>query len=204
VEELSFAAQMKLRKVGKVDASKVVKDVTKSPRRAKKYVTAMKTSIRSQDQPRQLSPINALSMFIEAGLTKAQYERVRETNKSFFPCYSVLQKVKKECYPDIYRVTETCAEVQVQKLMDHTANRLITHLGEVVDQLSEEEKLSMTLISKWGCDGSQMMQYKMKFENEADTDSNIFQSSVVPLQLVYGHEKKNTVAKPNTLISSFL
>lgn len=190
MEELTYATQMKLRKVGKVDASKVVKDLTKSPGRAKKYVRAMRKSIRIQDQPRQLSPLNALSMFTEAGLTKAQYERVRETNKSFFPCYSVLQKVKKECYPEIHRVTETCAEVQVQKLMDHTTNRLISHLGEVVEQLNEEEKSSLTLISKWGCDGSQQMQYKMTFVNEPDTDANIFQSSVVPLQLVYGHEKK--------------
>lgn len=102
----------------------------------------------------------------------------------------MLQKVKKECYPEIHRVTETCAEVQVQKLMDHTTNRLMSHLGEIVEQLSEEEISSLTVISKWGCDGSQQMQYKMKFENEPDTDANIFQSSVVPLQLIYGHEKK--------------
>lgn len=190
MEELAYATQMKLRKVGKIDASKVIKNLTKSPRRAKKCVMAMRKGIRAQDQPRQLSPLNALSMFVEAGLTKAQYERVRETNKSFFPCYSVLQKVKKECYPEIHRVTETCAEVRVQKLMDHTANRLISHLGEVVEHLSEEEKSSLTLISKWGCDGSQQEQYKIKFENELDTDANIFQSSVVPLQLLYGHEKK--------------
>lgn len=94
MEELPYATQMKLRKVGKVDASRVVKDLTESPRRAKKYVMAMRKSIRTQDQPRQLSPLKALSMFTEAGLTKAQYERVRETNKSFFPCFSVLQKVK--------------------------------------------------------------------------------------------------------------
>lgn len=181
---------MKLRKAGKVDASKVVRDLTRSPRRATKYVTAMKKSMRTQDQPCQLSPIDALSMFTEAGLTKAQYERVRETNKSFFPCYSVLQNAKKECYPEVHRVTETCAEVRVQKLMDHTANRLILHLGEVVEHLSDVEKQSLTLISKWGCDGSQQTQYKMRFENEADSDSNIFQSSVVPLQLVCGHEKR--------------
>lgn len=181
---------MKLRESGKVDASNVVKDLTKSPQRAKKYLSAIKKSNSEQEQPRQLSPLRALSMFTEAGLTKAQYERIRETNKSFFPCYSVIKKVKKECYPEIYRVTETCAEIQVQKLMDHTAKRLIVHLREVVESLSDDEKRSLILISKWGCDGSQQMQYKMKFENEADSDANIFQSSVVPLQLVYGPEKK--------------
>lgn len=34
------------------------------------------------------------------------------------------------------------------------------------------------------------MQYKMKFENKPNTDANIFQSSVVSLQLVYGHKNK--------------
>lgn len=190
VEELTYATQMKLRKAGKVDASKVVRDLTKSPRRANRYIKAMRKSGQIQDQPTQLSPLDALAMFTEAGLTKAQYERVRETNKKFFPCYSVLQKVKKDCYPEIHRVTETCAEIQVQKLMDHTASRLLLHLGEVTERLNQQEKRSLTLISKWGCDGSQQMQYKMKFENEADTDANIFQSSVVPLQLIYGDDKK--------------
>ncbi|KAL4721708.1 hypothetical protein ACJJTC_003997 [Scirpophaga incertulas] len=96
VVELTYATHMKLRHVGKVAASKVVKDLSKSPQRAKKYVKAFKKSTERQDQPRQLSPLQALSMFTEAELTKAQYERVRETNPNFFPCYSVLQKVKKD------------------------------------------------------------------------------------------------------------
>ncbi|CAG9571654.1 unnamed protein product [Danaus chrysippus] len=150
--ELTYATQMQLRREGKVEASKVVKDLSRSPQRK-------------------------------------QYERMRETNPSFFPCYSILQKAKKDCYPEI-RVTETCAEVQVQKLMDHTVSRLIQLLGEAVEDSSEEEKCSLLLFSKWGCDGSQQVQYKMKFEYEDDSDANIFQSSVVPLQLIYGPEKK--------------
>lgn len=190
MDELTYAAQMKLRESGKVDASKVVKDLTKSPRRGTKYVKAFKKSKEEQEKSRQLSPLRALSMFTEAGLTKAQYEIIREMNKNFFPCYSVLQKLKKDCYPEIHRVTDTSAEIQVQKLMDHTAKRLILHLKEAVDCLNENERQSLILISKWGCDGSQQMQYKMKFMNEADSDANVFQSSVVPLQLVYGPEKR--------------
>ncbi|RVE44545.1 hypothetical protein evm_010791 [Chilo suppressalis] len=190
VVELTYATQMKLRHVVKIAASKVVKDLSKSPQRAKTYVKAFKKSSEKQDQPRQLSPLQALSMFTEAELTKAQYERVRETNPYFFPCYSVLQKVKKDTYPEIHHVTETCAEVLVQNLMDHTASRLIQHLGEAVEGLNEEEKRSLILISKWGCDGSQQVQYKMKFDCEYDSDANIFQTSVVPLQLIYSSEKK--------------
>ncbi|CAH1111441.1 unnamed protein product [Psylliodes chrysocephalus] len=74
--------------------------------------------------------------------------------------------------------------------MDHTATLLILHLGEVIECLSNDEKRSLILFSKWGCDGSLQIEYKMKFDHECDSDANIFQSSVVPLQLVYGPEKK--------------
>lgn len=181
---------MKLRKAGKTDASNVLKDITNSPKRAKKFLSAIKTL--NDDQPRQLSPLDALCMFTEAGLTRAQYERIRETNKSFFPCYSVLQKAKKDCYPvpEAYTVTATCAEVKLQELMDHTASRIILHIKEPLQFLNEEEKQSLILISKWGCDGSQQMQFKMKFDNDIDSDANIFQSSVVPLQLICKFNKR--------------
>ncbi|XP_063361402.1 uncharacterized protein LOC134650378 [Cydia amplana] len=113
-DELTFATQMKLRETGKLEASKVVKDLTKSPRRAKKYITALKkntvTCEDDQEKLNNLTHLRALFMYTEAGLTQAQYEIVRETNPSYYPCYSILQKCKKECYPEIHRVTETCAE----------------------------------------------------------------------------------------------
>jgi len=51
----------------------------------------------------------------------------------------------------------------------------------------------MVLITKWVCDGSQQSQFKQKFENNTDSDANIFQSSLVPLRLVIiidGEQKK--------------
>ncbi|XP_041969108.1 uncharacterized protein LOC121725968 [Aricia agestis] len=192
-DELTYATQMKLRETGKVDASKIVKDLTKSPTRARKYAVAIKKKTsETNEESREDKHLRALFMYTEAGLTQTQYEIVRDSNPSFYPCYSILQKLKKECYPDIHRITETCAEVTVQSLMDHTAQRLLMHLGEadLNQQLNSAEKQSLVLISKWGYDGSQQMQFKMKFVNEADSDANIFQSSMVPLQLVYGPERK--------------
>lgn len=43
---------------------------------------------------------------------------------------------------------------------------------------------------KWGCDESQQTTFKQKFENNSDSDTNIFQSSFVPLQLSCGQGKK--------------
>lgn len=64
-EELTFATQMKLRACGKPDASKVLKEITKSPKRATKYRKAYSSSL--QEKRGQLSPLQALSMFVEAG-----------------------------------------------------------------------------------------------------------------------------------------
>lgn len=102
-----------------------------------------------------------------------------------YPCYSLIEKAKKNCYPDeqSMRVTETCAEVKLQDLFNHTSLRLCKYLEPVIETISEEEKANLQLIIKWGCDGSQQAQYKQKFENNTDTDANIFQSSLVPLRL---------------------
>ncbi|GBP20049.1 hypothetical protein EVAR_13817_1 [Eumeta japonica] len=75
VEKLSYATHMVLRASGKSDASKVVKDLTKSPTRARKYRSAFRKS--NKEERQQLSSLGALSMYVEAGLTRTQYEIVR-------------------------------------------------------------------------------------------------------------------------------
>lgn len=67
----------------------------------------------------------------------------------------MLQKEKQKCYPDktAYRVTETCAEIDLQNLMDHTVTRLLSHLKDVLPHLEEEENYSLVLICKWAVMG---------------------------------------------------
>lgn len=131
-------------------------------------------------------------MFIDADLTQGQYEIIRNTNKKFFPCYSALQKAKKKCYPpqESCTVTSTSAEAQLQPLVDVTVRRLSEYLEEVLITLKEQERENLTIINKWGCDGSQQSQYKQKLDSDIDSDSNIFQSCFVPLQLVCGDNKE--------------
>lgn len=64
-EKLIFATQMKLRASGNRDASKVVKDFSASPNRATRYRKAFVKSLK--ETRKQLSPLEALSMFVEAG-----------------------------------------------------------------------------------------------------------------------------------------
>lgn len=192
-EVLTYAAQVKLGATGQRDASKIIKEITSSPKRAGKYKRAY--SITLQEDKTQLTTLSALAMFVEAGLSRRQYEIIRNTNKKLYPCYSVLQKAKMECYPDkeSYHVTENCAAVALQHLLDHTVTRLLIHLEGAAQHLSEQESNSLVLICKWGCDGSQQSQYKQTFQNDADSDANIFQSSFVPLQLICSTKTKNVI-----------
>lgn len=198
IQVLSYATQMKLHEKGKRDASKVLKDLTISPTKATRYKKAYSTIM--QEKKKQLTPLHALLMMVEAGLSRKQYEIVRSTNKSFYPCYSLLQREKIESYPEksSYVVTETYAEIKLQNLMDHTVRRLLLYLKEVVQNLSEEEGNTLHLICKWGCDGSQQKQFKQKFLNDEDSDANIFQSSFVPLQLICDFNKKVIWQNPTT------
>ncbi|CAH2106515.1 unnamed protein product [Euphydryas editha] len=198
-EVIVHAAQVILQKEGKRNASQVLKDITNSPASAnecKKIHSKSKT----QDP---LTPREALRMCVDADLTRSQYEIVRATNRSHFPCYELVLKAKEECYPpkETIRVTASCAESDLQSLLDHTVTRLSIFLEEVLMTLTEIERNSLQIICKWGCDGSQQAQYKQKFMNDADSDANIFLSSFVPLQIVCGKDKRKIVWQSPTTSS---
>lgn len=194
-EVLVHATKVELQSSGKRDASHLLTELVKSPKRATKYKKAYLTSLQVDNTQTQLTPLRALSMFVEADLSRRQYEIIRSSNKKLYPCYSVLQKAKHECYPqkESYRVTETCAEIKLQHLLNHTVTRLLTYLQEILTDLTQEERNTLELICKWGCDGSQQSQFKQKMQNNDASDSNIFQSCLVPLQLVCGKNKKRVI-----------
>jgi hypothetical protein len=81
VEVLTHAAQVKLRSCGKRDVSQVLKDITVSPKRVTKYKRGF--AMRQQDERAQtkMTPVSALAMFVEAGLSRRQYEVIRSTHK---------------------------------------------------------------------------------------------------------------------------
>lgn len=100
------------------------------------------------------------------------------------------------------RVTETCAEINLQDLLDHTSARLRMYLDEVLESITDEERSSLELLSKWGCDGSQQQQFKQKFGNSTDSGSNIFQSSFVPIRLICNIGDKKKIIWQNRVPSS--
>ncbi|GBP12717.1 PiggyBac transposable element-derived protein 4 [Eumeta japonica] len=169
----------------------VLKQIISSPKLATKYKRAF--SVTQHERPHK-TPSEALSIFVEAGLFRRQYEIIKNANENTYLYYSILQKDKQKCYPEkeAYRVTDTCAEIKLQSLLDHTAISLLIHLGEVLQLRNEGERSSSVLMCKWGCDGSQV-QYKQKFQIDSDPDANLFRNSFVPLQLVYSKNQKKEV-----------
>lgn len=97
-DELCHAAYMSLRASGKTDTANLVKEVTSTtPKRATRYKMAFnkwETSKRIE-----LSPEEALSMFVEAELTKHQYNIIRNKDKERFPSYKKIQLAKKKMLP---------------------------------------------------------------------------------------------------------
>ncbi|KAK9754295.1 hypothetical protein QE152_g1299 [Popillia japonica] len=190
-EIIVHAAQSVLQKSSKRDASKVLRDISNSPTRASAY---RKAYSKADETISPLTPFQALKMFVEADLTRRQYEIIRETNKKHFPCYDLLISAKKECYPkESLCVTATCAESNFQCLMDLTVNRLSLYLEDVLKSLNTIEKKSLTIICKWGCDGSQQDKFKQRFDNDSDCDGSLFVSSFVPLQIVCGTKSDKIV-----------
>ncbi|CAG5056982.1 unnamed protein product [Parnassius apollo] len=185
VEELTYAARVSQGTSGNIDASKIMKEITSTPTRAKMFRKAI-SSAKNVPIARKYTPQEALALFVEGNFTRGQWELLQGGRKEIYPCYSLLQKAKKECYPaeDSIKVTETSFEVELQALLDHTALRLLQYLKEVIGTLSELEKQHLTLISKWGCDGSNQTQFKQTFSNTGDDDANIFLSSLVPVRMI--------------------
>lgn len=198
---LLHAAQSTLRTSGKRDASQLLKEIIKSPKRATRYKKVYSESMKGDET--KLTPSKALSIFIEADLTRRQYEIIRSPMKKKYPSYSVLQRAKQDCYPpnESFQVTETSAETQLQDLMNHTVKRLLIYLGDILEGLSPKERSSLELICKWGCDGSQQAEYKQKMQTDDASDANVFQSCFVPLKLVCG-TKGNKVVWLNPTPSS--
>ena len=200
-EELTYAAHVSQKMSGNAAAAKIIKEATISPSRANKMQKVIKKSI-----PPSLkkSPMEALGIFVNANLSRAQYNIIRESSKDIYPCYSLIQQAKKMCYPkeEFIDVTETKAEVKLQALLDHTIVRLSMYLDDILEVFSEAERNNLQLISKWGCDGSNQTQYNQKFQHAESNDKYIFQSSIVPIRLICNLAGQSKIVWQNPTPSS--
>ncbi|XP_017473241.1 PREDICTED: uncharacterized protein LOC108364163 [Rhagoletis zephyria] len=185
---LAFATQVKLRESGNIGASKLVHDVAScSPTRADKYRKSLLKSVVSN----KLSSEEALAVLVEAGLSRHQYNIVKQAAPERFPSYTAVQLAKKQCYPksDSMRVCESSVELDLQALLNHTVERLVLLQNSVIDSLNKKELSELCLYTKWGFDGSSgHSSYKQAFHGTEATDSSVLITSIVPLRLECGEK----------------
>lgn len=186
--ELAYAARISLHAAGHRDAAGIIKDLTglslDKANEMKKVIHSTKL------QPDKYTPNEALSLYVDGRLSKYSYTLIQQEAKkkmaNIYPPYNVLLRAKKECYPDKVTVTDTTAEVELQALLNHTIQRLALVQEEVLSQNMEQLNQGLTLVLKWGCDGSSgHSNYKQSFEGEQQSmsDSSLISICLVPLQL---------------------
>ncbi|KAI4455397.1 hypothetical protein MML48_9g00015139 [Holotrichia oblita] len=121
-----------------------------TPTRATKYRKTITSARRQLDtRVKKHSPEEELAIFVEGDFTRRQWEIIQGANETIDPCYSRIKDAKRECYPpeESMRVIETCAEIQLQALIDHTATRICKYALEVINTTCpNEEKQRMQLL----------------------------------------------------------
>ena len=107
---------------------------------------------------------------IEKGESKHYYQLSRNVARAhkckLYPSYLEVEKAKKRCYPSVVytTVSESCAQTELQALLDHTTSRIIQLQADVIDTLNPEILQKLVPHCKWGCDGSSGQSvHKQKF-----------------------------------------
>lgn len=179
---------------GDKDLFKVISEISKSPERPKKIRKLL-------DKPKSLTPKTpqeALAFLLDKSLSKDVYTSMRLETKScgadVWPTYNKVREAKSVCRPpkETIKIEENKAEVSLQALLNHTAERLVILQREVILQSMENMKsklMEVVLLCSWGFDGSSgHSEYKQNYkEIGVDlniSDANLFATSLIPLRLL--------------------
>lgn len=183
--QLVLATHLSLRRSGSADAAAIVKEASESSPTSAKKMRLSSSSLCPTEMPAEV----ALSVMVETASTVSDYNKYRQIsmqyNAPIFPSYKKLLQAKKKCYPEGITVSETCASVPLQSLLDHTVERILTLQFEVIRNLRDETVENLVLYVKWGCDGSSgQSQYKQSFSDASVSDASMFLTTLAPLRLV--------------------
>ncbi|KAK3910723.1 ATP synthase gamma chain [Frankliniella fusca] len=218
VDEIAFAAEVKLREKGKSTEAKIVQKVLKSSPRTVSLIFLNISNIKrtpsgnlDDGSPKQFTLEEAVVHQIECDFSKEQYilnrQRLNDKNCKVFPSYEKLSACKLQCLPSNLSISEQKASVSLQDMLNHTVSRLASVQEEVFtsDQL-EGNKLE--LVSKIGFDGSaNPAQYNQVWKDFPEaSDSNMVLTALVPLLLHQRNEMLEDVkvlwmnCKPSSIV----
>lgn len=139
-----------------------------------------------QQKQTNVSPMEALSMILDAELSVEQYEIVRQTSAihhpRMYPCYDNVYKMKDKCRPpeEFIEITERKAEVQLQALMNHTAQRTVEYiLSKNPDSIDGNLKFFLS----GGFDGTGMFTHYNQRGESVGSDASIFVACINRIML---------------------
>lgn len=130
-----------------------------------------------------ISPQKAVAVILDSNLSTNSYIRLnRVLNKNkikVLPSYPIVKSAQYQSIPES-TVKFNFARCNMQPLLNMTSLRLI----QTINDLDSSNNLQLTLISKWGLDGSGGHQlYRQKFGNCLGADSHILSTQLVPIRL---------------------
>ncbi|KAE8741256.1 hypothetical protein FOCC_FOCC013211, partial [Frankliniella occidentalis] len=187
---LGLACVKKFKEEGNPQAADLVKGPCKNP----EELTESIERGNKFKNVRNYSPDEALALKLNLGLSRNKYDTMRmgmvaHGLPKMYPPKKVIEEAEGRCMPDPTAITnrEGLSEVSLQELLDHTANRLVHMVEDKIASLREGNEpfkdLQITLISKWGFDGSSgHATFKQKV-SEISSDASVVLTSLVPLEL---------------------
>ncbi|XP_065679128.1 uncharacterized protein LOC136093881 [Hydra vulgaris] len=153
----------------------------------------------------------ALALFLDANLSKATYQLLRnnalDLDSAIYPTYHDLKSAKDRCYPDDVIISDYSAEIPLQSLLQHTSQRLCDSQIEVLTADSLKIFKKLTLRSKIGFDGATGLSvYKQSSTDEAGrslaNEVSLFITCLVPLDLYFFTDAKRQLVWRNHKPSS--
>lgn len=195
--ELIYATQMSLRDTGQTVLADILKEISQVGKDSQSSKVDELIACWKKDKVHieKYSEDEGLALLIRNRLSKRTYCDIQKGGKqrgaNIYPSYSQILSAKERCYPaeSSIKVTESSAEISLQALLDLTVQRILQSMRQSSTQC--EEIQNITMISKWGFDGSGgQAKYKQVFRDGTDSDAQMFLTCLVPLQLIWSDTKK--------------
>lgn len=191
---LTLATERSLRAEGQELSAKILKNMRESEWDGDTVQMLNDSASGSRQLENKLSPDRALALLLSCNLTKKVYVTLRQTLGNL-PSYQTIQAAKAAALPGDMEGTELKCEVNLQSLLDHTVSRILKILNTT--NIPNE----LVLYCKYGFDGSSgHAQYKQVWETLGKSDSSLFISALVPLEL--RDRRSNQIVWENTRPSS--
>nr|XP_018903644.1 PREDICTED: uncharacterized protein LOC109034777 isoform X1 [Bemisia tabaci] len=147
--------------------------------------------------PLRMTKEAALAFMLENSFSKAQYMNIRLNSKYYnadiYPPYEYILEAKKDCQVSPLEVSDTCAQVPLFCLVDHTIRRIALLQSEVLETFFEGKckdckEVNAEMTFRYGFDGTTSQStYCQKFqsshESSSGSDSSLFATTLVPLRL---------------------